>query len=356
MSTKYCIALFASATLLSGCIEKELIVELPDAENLMFASNGDLLVTGGNGVFQVMRDEDQNGTVSFSKRSLFSDFKCTFTGLAQKDNWVFTACERRQWLVFTNNYLFAANLEEPDYQFRVISPSSNDPMDSLTIPNGMTFTSNGDLLIADTNFFGVSGIAKASLDFSGDLPRIASFTKNWVGANHGLSNANGLKIAGNHLYVSDGQQVKRFTIENNGNVPVYVNDKEGNQVLNQTVMWEAPGAIVDDIQTYCGGIALTNFISGRIHYVASYTDPDTGVESFPVIYSSPAFGFDSPSAVAIGSGPWFSGKELLVTEKGILFDLNSSIGNQLSKVPMGIDLNDPDACLMIQAQAESQVH
>ncbi|WP_020405963.1 hypothetical protein [Hahella ganghwensis] len=355
MSTKYCVALLTSATLLSGCIEKEHIVDVPDAENLMFASNGDLLVTGGNGVFQVTRETDQNGNSSYSKRSLFPDFSCTFTGLTQHKNWVFTACEKRTWFVFKNNYLFAANLDEPDYRFRVISPSSNDPMDSLSIPNGMAFTPKGDLLIADTNFFATSGIARVNLDFSGDTPRIRSFTKNWIGPNHGLSSANGLKIAGQYLYVSDGQKVKRFAIDGNDNVPIYVNDRDGNQVLNETVMWEAPRAIVDDIQTYCGGVALTNFISGRIHYVASYTRPDTGEETFPVIYSSPTFGFESPTSLAFGNGPWFNGEDILVTEKGMLFDLHSSFGNQLSRVSLGIDLNDPDACLMIQAEAESRV-
>ncbi len=59
--------------------------------------------------------------------------------------------------------------------------------------------------------------------------------------------------------------------------------------------------------------------------------------------------------MAIEQAPWFGDTDLLVTEKGVIFDLSSTIGNQLTRASLSMDLNDPNACLLIQAGAEEKL-
>lgn len=339
-------ALGSCVALTTGCVDKTSITHVGDAENILFTTDGRLIVSGGDNIYQVTKSSD-----SYHRRALYLDnngneIECNFTGIAQKDNWVISSCVETKWIIFTNNHLVAANLDEQNIQFKRISPSSNDPYDSLFLPNGLAFSPAGDLLVADYNLFSASGIAKVELDYSGDLPSILSVEKDFVGVNHGLSNPNGVRVDDNYLFVSDGNAVKRYQFDESGNVPTHI-EVNGLTESNETLVWKGGLAtIVDDIMPYCGGVALTSYLGGKIIYVEREVDAQ-GNESFQEHSDTGALAFNSPSSLAIGQAPLFSGYQILVTEKGLLQETGSNFGNRLSAMEMPFDLNSDNACNIV---------
>lgn len=353
----FCLVVLLSP-LLAGCLEKQDVIYLPDAENLLFTDTGDLLVTGGKSVVQVLPDAEGGGytTRTLSPENLPS---CNYTGLAQIGDWVFTSCVETRWVFLRNNHLLATNVRQPGYRFQIIGDPRDlrDPMDTISLPNGLAASPDGALLIADYNLLADAGIARATFVFpepdavaqaatAGEtaLPRLESLQRNWVGPSQGLSTPNGIRVSGEHLYVTDGSSVKRFGFDTQGRI-----SGEG------TVMWRGTLAILDDLMPYCGGVAFTSFLAGRLHYVAAYTDPDTGVETFEEIYATPPFAYEAPSALAIGQAPLFSGRDLLVTEKGLLQNDNRGFGNFLVRSPLTEDLGDAELCLLIEEEVRQRL-
>lgn len=342
----FCASLFPLA--LSACIEKETVEFVPNAENIFFTDTNQLLVTGGQNIYEITPDGD-----GFKKDELFhgegnvGKFDCQFTGIAQQGEWVFTSCVSTKFLIFKNNHLLAAKLGESDLVFNLVTDSFDlrDPYDKLALPNGLAFAPDGSLLVADFNMFGDSGVARIAIDYSEDFPAIASLEKNFVSPDlHGISSPNGIRVDDDYLYMSDGNSVKRFQFDSNGK-----------SVSNGVEIWSGALAIVDDIMPYCNGVAFTSYLSGRLHYATSYID-NNGDEHFPVLYSTPPLAFDSPSSLAYGSIPgMFDTDELLVTEKGLLTDMSSGLGNRLSVSPLTMDLGDPNACNLIADLAREAV-
>jgi sugar lactone lactonase YvrE len=339
-------ALAGCVALTTGCVDKQTVTHVGDAENILFTTDGRLLVSGGKNIYQVTKSGDQ-----YQKQALYTDrygneIKCNFTGIAQKDNWVFSSCVETKWLVFTNNHLLAADLTAEQLKFSRISPTKSDPYDSLFLPNGLAMSPTGDLLVADYNLFAASGIAKVTIDYSGSYPALSSVEKNVVGVNHGLSSPNGIRVTDDKLFVSDGNSVKRYQFDGAGNIPTHV-EKNGLTETNETIVWKGGLAtIVDDIMPYCGGVALTSYLGGKLIYVKQSIDEE-GNETFVEYKDTGALAFNSPSALAIGQAPLFSGYQLLVTEKGLLQETGSSFGNRLSVMEMPFDLNSQNACNIV---------
>ncbi|NRA83823.1 MAG: hypothetical protein HRU22_08670, partial [Gammaproteobacteria bacterium] len=183
-----------------------------------------------------------------------------------------------------------------------------------------------------------SGIAKLTLDYSGEQPSIISLEENFVGREHGLSTPNGIRIADNLLYVSDGNAVKRYRILADGSIPLYVGG-DGVSTSNETLIWQGGlTTIIDDIMPLCGGIVISDFLAGRIKYIKRTADTGGYNETFTEVWSSSPLIFQSPSAMAIGQPPLFS------TEKGLLQEKKSNIGNRLSMLSLPIDLSQEAAC------------
>lgn len=338
-----------AASLLAGCVEKVKVAFVGDAENILFTSTGTLLVTGGESVYRIQKNTAANGSVSYQVRSVYAGEKCSFTGLAQQGDWVFAACGKTylKWKGFTfklgvDTRLFAANVKSPGgiHFVRIDQQDDNDPLDRLVVPNGLAFTPNGELLIADSNYLGQGHVGKITLDYSGTYPRVAQFDRDWLDASYGIDSPNGVRVADNKLFLSDGNTIRRFFFDASGEIPLTFFDAAGNEVSNLPDDNEiySEGLIIDDIMPYCGGVALTDYLEGQLVYLAENGE----------VYKTPALSFDSPSSLAIGQGPDFNGHDLLVTEKGILMDNVSEIGNQLSVVKMEFDLSDPATCEAIR--------
>ena len=342
---------------LIGCIQKEELAHVGDAENILVTSDQRLLVSGGDNIYQVFPGTARDPEPLFKGNAKVGADKCNFTGIAEYGDWVFTSCVQRTFLIFTNNHLLAANKNDEQLEFKVISAlSGSDPYDRIGLPNGLAFAPDGALLVGDYDFIYKSGVARVALSLQGDQPQIISVQKNFVSPTaHGVTSVNGVRVVGDTLYLSDVNTVKRFAFDAQAQVPADIVLPDGSERPNGSTMWSGNLAIVDDIMPLCDGVALTSYLSGQLHYVASYVDTQ-GEEHFPVLYSSPPFGFESPSALAVANIPGvLDGTDLLVTEKGLLGELDSENGNRLVKAPVTLDLNDPQLCSDIQQWAREAI-
>lgn len=342
-------ALLAAALLpvLAGCLQKDKLTTLADAENLMFTSDGRLLATGGTGVFEIRRQ----GTAFTAERLATEAGDCVHTGLAQIGDWIFTACQQRaSLLVLPDNHLLAAKLVAGQpLQFVQVERATPDPMDAMAVPNGLAVTPDGRLLVADYNLLAATGVARVTLDLAGARPRVAQFQANWLAGPHGVFHPNGVRVQGQELFVSDISNVKRFRFDDAGQVPLYLPAPNGRTVKNEVLVYQELG-IVDDIQPHCGGVIITDFTGGRLVYMAPAGVDANGLPSYRPGPATSLLTMQQPSAVAIGRAPMFSGHDVLVTEKGLLFDFDSPYGNRLSRVRSPFDLNTPAGCAQVNAR------
>lgn len=331
--------LTASITLLSGCYDTVNEGFVGDAENILFASNGALLVSGGTNLHQMISDDAGNKSLTALNPGGLG--KCNFTGIAEHNEWVFATCVELKYFIFKNNHLFAARLPtDPNEQmsFNYVNKPTDwfDPLDKLVTPNGIAFSPAGDLLIADFNMFGDSSIArfKMNIPTNGEQPTVASSEKHWLDSEAGITNPNGLRMDDDKLYVSNNSQIFRFQFDSAGEITV------GEELFDSGI------AIIDDIMPFCGGVAITDYLGGRLVYFGQHIEEVAGeeVESFSQDYATLPLAFSFPSSIAVGQAPFFSGDQLLITEKGILQDPNSSIGNQLTSANVSLNLNDPLIC------------
>ncbi|MBK8970044.1 MAG: hypothetical protein IPM37_01250 [Hahellaceae bacterium] len=330
---------------LTGCIEQETIAKVGDAENILFTSKGELLVTGGQSIYRMEITTNASGIKTYKPVRAYAGGDCQFAGIAQHGDWVFTVCAKPyvKWQNLTfklgiDTQLMAANLTHsgPTTFKRLDIDWASDPLDTLTIPNGLAFTPDGKLLIADENFFGQGSVGRITLDYSGQWPAITQFEKHWAGAEYGIKSSNGVKVTDNTVFISDGGKVRRLFLNDRHELEMTVILADGTLRSNdpQANVFYQGGLVIDDILPVCGGVALTQFIEGKLVYAAANGE----------VYQTPPLSFESPSSLAIGQGPHFKGDDLLITEKGLLLENNSKLGNRLTRVKLPVDLNDPLTC------------
>jgi len=346
--------------MLSGCfLAKDKITDIPNAENILITSDQKLIVSGGKNIYQIEKDgpgyqakELFDGLNKFSFWNV-PKYGCQFTGIAQHQNYLFATCVSQHFVVFKNNHLLYADLNDAELTFRMITDFDNnhEVYDQLFIPNGMAIAPDGALLVADENFFAESGIARVELDYSGSKPEIVSVQPNWVSPlDFDIRSPNGIRVQDNFFYFSDENKVKRGRFDDAG------------QVQDVITMWTSklayPLSLLDDIMPYCGGVAMTDFLTGQLHYVASYTDQNN-VEHFPTLYSTLPFSYANPSSLAYGAIPQLgiNTAQILVTEKGNLLESTSNYGNKLVVSPLSLDLDNPniDMCEVLNDQAREAI-
>src|SRR3546814_3908012 len=62
------------------CGEKTVLLTIPSAENILFADDGRLFVSGGSNVFEITRDDD-----AYTATALY-DGSCNFTGMRSEEH------------------------------------------------------------------------------------------------------------------------------------------------------------------------------------------------------------------------------------------------------------------------------
>lgn len=293
--------LFSSVILLAACTPKEKILDLPDAENMLFTPEGRLIVSG-KGIYEIVRE---NG--SYRAISLY-DGDCAFAGIAQRGHWLYSVCAGGPiWAM--KRYLLAAELK-PDRSLRFQILREID----LVVPNGMAFDRNGVLFLADENFFGSGRIVRVQIA-DGESPRVLRIDT-WLDGQHGVKHPNGVRVVGDQLFFTDGGAVKIFRFDDFGNI------------LDSRVLYQR-ATVFDDLLPACGGAAVADYVAGTVLYVDR-----NGVKQ----YESTAQSLPGASSVQIGRPPLFATNQLLITEKGMLLETDSTIGDKLVRINAGFDL------------------
>ena len=317
---------------LTGCNEKYTISRnIPDAENAIFTSTGRLFVTGGTNIYEI----DANGTAS----PLCAEGKYNFTGMAQVGNYLYAVATEYRFdasgsgcslnifsptavadfvncvsNMFKRSVLLCAEIVPGDLNFTEIYTIQN-----VLIPNGMVADAAGRLYIADETFLPVGKIIRLTLPG----PMSVSRQETWLAASNKVYSPNGMDIRGNKIYFTDFNlwslkqaSVKTVSIGADGAPGAVATIFERTGLFDDLAAGTVYGTNV---------VAVADFLKGTVVGIK-----DNGIkQSSPLAETDPGL-FASPSSVTFGRGPNYTGLDLIVTEKGIMFEHYSDFGNKVS--------------------------
>lgn len=282
----------ASLCVASDCGEKTVLLTIPSAENILFADDGRLFVSGGTNVFEITRSGDD-----FAATPLY-DGSCNFTGLAISGTVLYANCFDGQ--------LYAAQLSahpalQPIHDLGLAAPNG-----LAAGPDGALYLVNGPLA---TNALPAPKIVRLRLDPADPFHVIDQ--SDWTSA--GLLAPNGLQIHGDAVYVSNSGlgglgEIRRFPINADGSAG------DGTQFASLL-------SVPDDFSFVGDAVLAAYFATGQIALIGA----DGRLQSTTALLS-----FSFPSQVKPGRPPLFASDDILVTEKGLLGDNVSPIGNRLS--------------------------
>lgn len=284
------ISVFAAALLLSACLEQvaqQDVVEIPQAENIRMSDGGRVFVSGADAVHEIVSD----GNGGYAAQPFVQEDCSYHAGLAQLRDWMFSVCVNLNpmfvdgYLSLASGTLYARSLTDD----RVVLVGE---LTDFSLPNGLDAIAEHDvILIADEDFTRQrGGVARAVVDFSSGAPVLAELQTRWIGGAQNVSAANGVRVIGRDVFLTDIDTVKR--------VPLNAEGEPGDaQVIYQA------DTVLDELVPYCGGLLVTDYIRGLIVYTA--LDGSAAVES--------RAGFVTPSAVLAQATPLFEPGQILVT-------------------------------------------
>ncbi len=276
----------------ADCGSKTRLLTIPDAENILFSKEGRLFVSGGTNVFEI-----SVGTAGFAATPLY-DGSANFTGLA-----------------IIGNTLYANSFDGHLYAASLTRTPQLQPIHDLALgaPNGLVDGPAGELYLVNgplaPSALPDPKIVRLRLDPSDPFHVIEQ--TDWFSQN--LLGPNGIQRRGNRLYVSNtglGGLAEIRTVEINPD-----GTPGGSQQLLSFI------GLPDDFTLVGDQLLVANFLTGEIGYYSAEGE---------LLASSGALSYSSPSQVRVGQAPLFSATDVLVTEKGVIGDTYSPIGNALS--------------------------
>lgn len=279
----------------TGCGRLETLLRIPDAENLLFSDDGRLFVSGGENVYEVARAE--SGLIA----TPLSASGCNFTGLAIRAETLYAACFDGQ--------LYAAPLTAVA-QLAAITPLG------IAAPNGMAVGPDDALYIINgpvaTTALPDPKILRVAL--APGSPLQATDVSVWLEG--GMLAPNGLQADGDQFYFSESglpdiARVRRLTWTAEGPGPIetvasFIGVPDDFSLLPSA---DGPYLLVPD------------FGLGGLRLFAPNGDTQAALPPLTLRF---------PSQARRGQPPLFSSDEILITEKGVLGDTVSPIGNRLS--------------------------
>ena len=282
----------------NACASLQELLTVPDAENMIFSAEGRLFVSGGQSVIEVVKVADE-----FAAQTVSSGV-CNFTGLAIARNTLYANCG--------DGTLWAGSLNK--------SPMTISPVfdyDSMGLANGLTSSADGQTLYAvdgpiATNALPTPKIVK--LKVAANNPLQVENQTTWLDLAGRFPN--GIQRRGNLLYFTDSEipNLGRLNV-----VPIQQDGSAGMPLVLATLE-----SLPDDFSILPDGFAVTYFLMGQVIKLNFLGEQ---VDAFnPLTFST------GTSQVMQGRPPLFSGTDLLVTEKGILGEQSSPIGNKLTVV------------------------
>lgn len=331
------LALISVCLVLVGCDEKYSVADnIPDAENALFTTDGRLFVTGGTNIYEI----HANGSAS----ALCPEGKYNFTGMARVGNYLYAVATEYRFDcsalnlgtinffsptamagfvnsigdMFKRSVLLCAQIMPGNLSFTEIYTLEN-----MFIPNGMAADSAGRLYIADETFLPMGKMIR--LHLAG--PMNVAYQETWLDPSDNVYSPNGMDIKGNTIYFTDFNvlslkqtAVKKVSINSNGTPGTVF------------TMFERTG-FFDDLSAgtiYNTNVAVVaDFVKGTLVFVK-----DNGSRQNSPLFETDLAMFDCPSSVTFGKGPMFSSNELIITEKGMMFEHRSGYGNKVSAMMM----------------------
>ncbi len=310
---------------ITGCNDNlsTLAENIPDAENLLFTTDGRLFISASEYVYEYKADGDAE-VMQYTP-------KAEFLGMAQSGNYLYVirstmqlqpvqpldlAGLLKQGLVqyiynqfsdmILKKELLRADLTKSPLIFTPVYT-----LQDMFLPNGMAADSSGNLYIADETFLTLGQIVK--LTISGDIIT----QKRWLSTSDDVCSPNGMSIRNNTLYFTD------FKISTGKAMVKKVDIINGNP--GKVILLYSQTGFFDDLEAgnYKGknGIVVANFARGSLLML-----DENGKFITEILKGE----LDFPSSVTIGAGDMFSSGDLIISEKGILMEHNSDIGNKVS--------------------------
>lgn len=274
------------------CGAKTVLLTIPDAENLLFTPTGRLFVSGGTNVFEVTASSE-----GFVATPIYEG-RCNFTGLALRGDVLYANC-------FDGRLYAAALTAQPRLQ-PIHDYGLGAPNGLVDGPDGELYTANGPLA---TTALPDPKIVR--LDFDPADPFHVVEQRDWF--RQGLLGPNGVQRRGRTLYVSNTGlgglgEIRAVSIEADGSAG------DARQVLSFL-------GLPDDFSLVDDHLLVASYSNGQI---ALYSPEGKRLQHTRLL------SFSFPSQVRVGRPPLFAPTDILVTEKGILGDNVSPIGNVLS--------------------------
>lgn len=279
----------------SACGTKTRLVTIPDAENLLFTPSGRLFVSGGVNVYEITR----SGT-GYAATPLLEG-SCNFTGLALRGEVLYANC--------FDGRLYAARLTAQPKLAAIHTLGLSAPNGLATGPEGELYLVNGPLA---TNALPSPKIVRLKFDANDPLKVVEQ--SDWLVLNAAQSQPNGVQVRGRTLYFSESSaptqgRIQRVAIGNDG------------RAGTPEVFVASLDSLPDDFSLPDERLLAAQYSAGRI---ALYD------ASGKLVSATDALSFESPSQVRLGQPPLFAATDVLVTEKGLLGENDSTNGNVLS--------------------------
>lgn len=294
----------SSCLLMQGCLNKERVAHMPEAENQVITEDGRHFVTSGKGLAEI---KNQNGQLVLD----YIDAGCdAYNGIVSFDSHLLVVCADSA-LINARHTLISAQLEENT------KPEMTELLElsNMSLPNGMTLTpDNNALLIADYLLLGRGKVSKFDLIVNEAGLNAQINDLNYLDIKQNVYSPNGLKFSGEDLYLTD------FDYTSLSSRVMKISFDSG-QYLNSEVLYEKV-TILDDLLPTCGGVLTGDFLNGRLVFINSEGK----------VHRSDYQEFPGLSSMIWGQSPLFDDNTLVITERGIIQDSISPIGNQISAV------------------------
>lgn len=277
------------------CGSKTVLADLPGAEYLHFSPDGRLFAASDVNVYEVSRSGDDWITTPIGTMD------CGYAGIEQLGNMLYVnGCTQLYATELTAN---PALIPIYSYQgFGLANGLTSDPEGNLYAVNGPIASSG----LVDAQ------VAKLLINPSNPFEILEQ--QRW--ADEGLEFPNGIDYFNGKMYISDSSlsQVQPGSVKT---IELLSDGTAG--AVNTLTVW--PG-ILDDITVVDGSyILVSDYLTGMIGQVSLEGE---------ILQNTLPLTFQNASAVLPGEPPMFSREDILVTEKGLLGDTFSPIGNKLS--------------------------